>query len=405
MVDETILNATASGSTGDGLGSSGTNRTDEMFRAYRRQLKNRRGRALAYTVIGSLLLHASFVLVVAFVPAVSDALHLVNMFQGADFADESYNRTRIKDTTQEVVAIVNANDLFQYPESYFTPYHGTRLTPETANDFSDAFVVSTAPNFTPEPLFPLPTPVPTPRPTPAPPVVKPTPDATRSNANTNTAVASATNANNTNGNANNSNEEVAAEPTEQEAQKAKEQLGFPKINSRPFKDLLARGKTLHDAKQIDLNAKLEVEIEATRAKDGSLTDVKIVRATGSPEARQLALDFISALSDSRVLSRLEGMNRLNMAVTLDDEKVSTEIKSEMTSVDEASTMSKGLNGLLFFAILKQEGGEEAVQIYKKIKLTARDKHLIVNFAMPRAEAGTLITTQLAKPSEKAASSF
>lgn len=394
MLDETTLISAASGSAGDGLGSSGTNRADEMFRAYRRQLKNRRGRALAYTVIGSLLLHASFVLTVAFVPAVSDALHLVNMFQGADFADESYNRTRIKDTTQEVVAIVNANDLFQYPESYFTPYHGTRLTPETANDFSDAFVVSTAPNFTPAPLFPLPTPVP-----------KPTPDATRANANSaNTNVASATNANNTNA-ANNSNEEIAAEPTEQEALKAKEQLGFPKINSRPFKDLLARGKTLHDAKQIDLNAKLEMEIEAVRAKDGTLTDVKIVRATGSPEARQLALDFISALSDSRVLSRLEGMNRLNMAVTLDDEKVSTEIKSEMTSVDEAATMSKGLNGLLFFAILKREGGEEAVQIYKKIKLTARDKQLIVNFAMPRAEAGTLITTQLAKPVEKAASSF
>lgn len=396
MVDETILNAGSDG--------SGTNRADEMFRAYRRQLKNRRGRALAYTVIGSLVLHASLVLAVAFVPAVSDALHLVNMFQGADFADESYKRTRINDT-QEVVAIVNANDLFQYPESYFTPYHGTRLTPETVSNFNDAFVVSTAPNFTPEPLFPLPTPVPTPRPTPVAPVVKPTPDITRANANTNAAIASSTNANNANGNdnntnaPNNTNEEIAAtEPTEQEAQKAKDQLGFPKINSRPFKDLLARGKTLHDAKQIDLSQKLEMEIEATRAKDGTLKDVKIVRATGSPEARQLALDFISALSDSQVLSRLEGMNRLNMAVTLDAEKVSTEIKSEMTSVDEASTMSKGLNGLLFFAILKREGGEEAVQIYKKIKLSARDKQVVVNFAMPRAEAGTLISTQLAKPS-------
>ncbi|MCP9492881.1 MAG: hypothetical protein MSG64_00330 [Pyrinomonadaceae bacterium MAG19_C2-C3] len=392
MIDETTFSTQGNG--------AGSNRADEMFKAYRRQLKNRRGRALAYTVIGSLILHASFVLAVAFVPAVSDALHLVNMFQGADFADETYNRTRINDTTQEVVAIVNANDLFQYPESYFTPYHGTRLTPEPVNVFNDAFIVSTAPNFTPEPLFPVPTPVPTPRPTPVAPVVKPTPTTTPANANTNAAIASSTNANNTNA-ANNAKEEIAAdatEPTEQEAQKANEKLGFPKINSRPFKDLLARGKTLHDAKQIDLSAKLEMEIEAVRAKDGSLTDVKIVRATGSPEARQLALDFISALSDSRVLSRLEGMNRLNMAVTLDDEKVSTEIKSEMTSTDEATTMSKGLNGLLFFAILKREGGEEAVQIYKNIKLSARDKQVVVNFAMPRAEAGTLISTQLAKPS-------
>ena len=392
MIDETTYNTTGNG--------AGGNRADEMFRAYRRQLKNRRGRALVYTIIGSLLLHAGFVLAVAYIPAVSNALHLANMFQGADFADESYRRTKLNDSSLEVVAIINPNDLFQYPESYFTPYHGTQMTPGAANSFDDAFVVSTAPNFTPEPFFPQPTPMPTP----VPPVVKPTP-------NTNSGVANAANsngANNTNAtgssnntNANNTNEEVAAgtpEPTEQEALKARDELGFPKINSRPFKDLLARGKTLHDAKQIDLSDDLEMEIEAVRDKSGALKDVKVMRSTGSPEARQLALDFIAALSDSHVLGRLEGMNRLNMRVKLDKNKVSTEIKSEMTSVDEANTMSKGLNGLLFFAILKREGGEEAVQIYKKIKLSARDKQVVVNFAMPRAEAGTLISTQLAKPS-------
>lgn len=431
----TAIPVAASAVPDDDFGSH-INRADELFKAYKDQHARRRGRKFVNILAASILTHTLIALTVAYVPAVRNAFEMMTMFAGADVVDDAYRKSQINAQRDdlEVVAVVNANELFQYPDGYFLPYHGTQMTPEmtTASQAGqfvlaplpdaaapDAQVISSAPASAYNP-FAMGSAAPATEPFPS---ATPEPKRnsralaanksrsnrkananTNANLNTNAEVASvaASSSSNTISDATtsnaNSNDALAnaSDASETEVNQVRGEYGFPKINARPFKDLLAQGKTLADAGKIDVKGDFQMELEAVRQDDGKLKDVKILRSSGTPETEKLALDFIAALSDSNVLARLKGMTKLNVMVGVDKERVMTAIKSDMESADEAKKISDAMNFLLGVAILKREGGDEAVAIYKKIKLKNQNNQVLVNFDMPRAEAGTMINGQLAK---------
>ncbi len=373
------------------------NRAGELFTAYKVQQTKRRGRAFAYTIAGSLALHTCFVLAVAFVPSVSSALYLAGMFQGAEFADEDYRRGVLKEDIGREAVVVDANELFQYPDGYFSPnaFDPQPLEVTPSEVFPEAFIVSTAKqqSYKDEPLFPTPTP--TPKPTPEvvklspSPITKSSPEIAQNNTNSATASPSPT--------------PIDAQTSEPEAgaqmEKAAAESGvklFPKINSRPFKDLLAKGKQMQDAGEIDLNGALEMTVEAVRQDDGTLAEIRIISTTGTPALQQLAKDFVLALSDSRALIALEGAKNLRLNVTLDDKNVSTRVTSEMETAELAKKRADGYSGVLTLAQTFGTGGKEAVQIYKNTKVTSDKRQIVLTFAMPREQAGQLLAQQLSK---------
>ncbi|HEY9282063.1 MAG TPA: hypothetical protein VIP46_01285, partial [Pyrinomonadaceae bacterium] len=186
-----------------------------------------------------------------------------------------------------------------------------------------------------------------------------------------------------------------AEPQSvEEAERLAKESGtekFPVINTRPFEDLLKEGKRMKDAGEINLEGTVELTVEADRQEDGVLTNVEMTGGAASDEKmKQLAKDFISALSDSKILAALKGTKHLVMKLKLDAEQVDVRVTSDMTSPEEASRMASGYNGLLFIGAVSKKGKDEE-QLFKSVKVTSDAKQIVLTFNMPRKDAGALVS--------------
>lgn len=311
---------------------------------------------------GSIIAHALLIAAIVYVPAVRDTFALANTLSAFQVVSEDYKKTEV----HERATIINlaANQLY-YPYDL--------QNPPVADP---ALVETVAP--TPMPIVRQPRQrraraVPTPSPEPTPEVAENAGDPSASPS-------------------------PGASPAEpqsvEEAERLAKESGtekFPVINTRPFEDLLKEGKRMKDAGEINLEGTLEMMVEADRQEDGVLTNVEITGGAASDEKmKQLAKEFVSALSDSKILAALKGTKHLLMRLRLDAEQVDVRVTSDMASAEEASRMASGYNGLLFIGAVSKKGKDEE-QIFKSVKVTAEQKQIVLTFNMPRKDAGALVS--------------
>ena len=324
------------------------------------------------TLGASVAVHALFIAAVVYIPAVRDTFSLANTLSGLRFVEEDYTKTAVG---QRADVMLNfADNKLYYPPGYFSQ---TALPAPDAPQLVEEF---------------RPQPVPTPRrvkikPTPTP-EASPSPE----------AAGDETTAENE-GDPSASPSPGATPQTAEEAERIAKEANvekFPAINTKPFTDLLKQGKEMRDAKEIDLSGTLEMEAEGDRQEDGRLINVRVTGgAASNPKLVQLAKDFISALSDSKVLAALKGAQHLKMRVKLDDKEVSLRVLTEMASADEASTMSNGYNGLLWIGAQSKKGKDEEA-IFKSVQIAAEARQIVLTFNMPRKAAGDLLSKMIKK---------
>jgi hypothetical protein len=161
----------------------------------------------------------------------------------------------------------------------------------------------------------------------------------------------------------------------------------PKINSRPFKDLLAKYKKMKDAGELNLDGTIEMIIDADRRPDGTLTNIRPKLIKGDPKLVNAALDFVSALSDSRALVFLKDTKHLTMRVRANEANVSVSASTEVESAALAAVMSFGFNTLVRNASNSQR--DEAIY-YRSTNVTSSGKQVIVNFSMSRSDASAAL---------------
>lgn len=311
---------------------------------------------------GSIIAHALLIAAMVYVPAVRDTFALANTLSAFRVVSEDYKKTEVHE--RAVIINLAAQQLY-YPYDLQNPPAQDPMLVETV-----------AP--TPMPIVRQPrqrrvraTPTPSPEATPeiaenaGEPSASPSPGAS------------------------------PAEPQSvAEAERIAKESGtekFPVINTRPFEDLLKEGKRMKEAGEINLEGTLDLTVEADRQDDGVLTNVEITGGAASDEKmKQLAKEFISALSDSKILAALKGTKHIVMKLKLDDQQVDVRVTSDMTSAEEASRMASGYNGLLFIGAVSKKGKDEE-QIFKSVKVTSEEKQIVLTFNMPRKDAGALVS--------------
>src|SRR5882672_3618745 len=262
---------------------------------------------------GSIILHAVLAAGIFFIPAVRDALSIAVMFRGAGFVDRPYTKTRIENEG-DIVEITT--ERFRYPDGYFAM--DAQALPSPLPPIA----------FTPKSFPPAQLATPSPATT-ASPIASPA-TAIAAGANPSPSVSA--------------EDEKAKQKVEAELDRAAAENGVkrPKeINTRPFKDLLADAKKKKDSGEIDLTKPVEITIEADRDTDGKLKNAQVKDKRGDKKLEAVALDFISALSDSGVLDFLEGTNHLKLTVKIDDKTVEVSASSEVESEERARQMEKG----------------------------------------------------------------
>ncbi|MGI8655194.1 MAG: hypothetical protein ACR2LC_08255 [Pyrinomonadaceae bacterium] len=341
-------------------------------------------------LVGSIVLHTIAVASVIYIPAVRSALSLVNAFRGADYVSEDY--TAIDPRDVQILRFGNENGKFQYPPGYFAQNAlfttdpdliAAKLSPE---DYPQAQIVEIyKPEATPKPTpVPRSTPYTATTPTQTQPGALPTATPTTTTAQ-NTAQPNATPVV--------SPEKAKADAMEKQAAQLGVKL-FPKINKKPFVDLLAEGKRLNDAGEIDLSKPIQLELEADLKADGTLTNLRVVRGPQDKKLLDFALKFVSALSASRALSALDGAESLHLSLTADDKAIAAVASTQFESEQRATEKATGYNLLLGGGQLFKKD-EPAATILKSTSVAAKGKQVIVNFRMPRSTAGDIVTKQLA----------
>ena len=317
---------------------------------------------------GSIIAHAVLIAVMVYVPAVRDTFALASTLSAFQVVSQDYQKTEV----HERATIINLA-----AQQLYYPYD--LQNPPVADP---ALVETVAPTPFPVVRQPRPrrvraTPAPSPEATPevaenaGDPKASPSPGAS------------------------------PAEPqSAEEAERLAKESGvekFPVINTRPFEDLLKEGKRMKDAGEINLEGTLEMSVEADRQDDGVLANVEITGGAASDEKmKQLAKDFIAALSDSKILAALKGTKHIMMKLKLDAEQVDVRVTSDMASPEEAARMASGYNGLLFIGAVSKKGKEEE-QIFKSVKVTTEQKQIVLTFNMPRKDAGALVSKLINRP--------
>lgn len=314
---------------------------------------------------GSVVLHIILALCVIFIPPVRDALSIALVFSGGRFVDKPYTKTQIENEG-DIVELTT--EKFHYPEGYFA-MDQLPLPKASPTPFVRPFIPQPAFHPNPELLKPTPSPLPLPSPSAlakASPPPTPTVDP---------------------------EEEKARQQAEAELDKIAAENGVkrPKeINTRPFKDLLTAAKKKKDAGELNLDGQIELTIEADRADDGKLLNAQVQDKRGDKTLERVALDFVSALSDSGVLDFLEGTKHIKLMAKIDDKTVEVTASSEVESEERARQMEKGFSLLIVGGRIAKRGKDEETY-YNHTQVTSKDKEVSVKFSMPRSEMSQLIS--------------
>lgn len=311
---------------------------NELFANYELNRKSRWPRLLRTATL-SVVVHAAFVLIFWHGATIAAFWQLASLVTGSEYADQEYTLGQVK----ERAVIIKASDvLLDVPPDYVTS--------------KEDVVVEPTPEPTPE-ATPLPT---------------PTPETEE--------------------------ERLAREQREREAlEKAANSNGVRlpgQLNSRPFKDLLAKWNKEYEAGRLNLNNTIDVTVEADRKDDGTLENMELTGGSASdPAMVEVAKDLVAVLGATGALDFLEGARHLKLHLILDGQRLSVVASTELDSAERASSMAKVYSVGLTFRSWQKKGTDEG-QVWEKTSVSANGKTISVRFEMPRDQAGGLLAKQV-----------
>ena len=178
----------------------------------------------------------------------------------------------------------------------------------------------------------------------------------------------------------------------------------PVINQKPFEDFAVKGKEMFDQGKLNLNGAVDVRATGQRNDDGTLNPetVKIEWRTASDEnLALLAQQLVTALSQSKVLSALEGARGVEMELKLDQQNISIRIMSDLPSEAEARKFAEGYASMVLLGRLAKRGTDEG-ELYNNLKFNNEGAQFTMSFEMPKESAGRMISKMLAKKAADAA---
>ena len=324
----------------------------------------------------SVVLHGLFLVAVVYVPTLRGLLAVASAMSGIKFVSEDYDKTLLGQ--RATIIQLGPHEKLFYPPDYFG-------APEVAETTQLEPMVVEQPAPPPPPVYRprrVRTPRPAPQPSPSPEVAQATPSP-----------------------------EASPTPTDEARQKAQQELDEvekttgvrkPHINSKPWEDLADEGKQLFEQGKLNLNSSVDVNATAERADDGTLKpdSVNINWKQPPDETTELlARKLITAVSESEMLSTLDGAKGVDMSLKLDEKEISVVIGNEFASAAEAEKYANGYVLFLLYARASKSGTDEG-ELYNSVKLGQEGNRFIISFKMPKDVAGKMIANMLSKKAAK-----
>jgi hypothetical protein len=171
-------------------------------------------------------------------------------------------------------------------------------------------------------------------------------------------------------------------------------LGQPKrVSTKAFIDLLHKGRGMVESGEIDLNTPIEMEVSVERSRNGTLSNIGINQKIIAAPQRELAREFLEALSSSGALEFLDGVRSIVFTLRLNGETLSLSASSELLSAKKAAQWAHAGTLLLEVGASAKRGRDEET-IYKGASVSANGKRVTATLSLPRDTVASLLSKQL-----------
>jgi hypothetical protein len=329
-------------------------------------------RLVRYLTLTSTL-HIILIVSAIYIPALRNMFLIAFLFGNANYVDEQYVKANIQD-----YSITWVDGKFQYPVGYFSkeaPWN--QVVKEQVIEKPKLASVKEIKKKKPKPT-PKPTPeglasnLPTPSPTPE---TQELAEAEKEN-----------------------DEKPSEQEIEDEMHKQAEEANIkrpPKINTRPFKDLIAEATKMWESGELDLSGSIEMFIEADLAQDGTLKNIRVNKKKGDPKLEEMAKKFVQALSASRGLAFLDGVSHLSLSIKLNENSFNATANTQVPTAERASEMAEGYSSLLWTERMFRSDPDKAL-VLKNTKISSDGNNIVVKFSMPRTTAKALLSKHVPK---------
>ncbi|MCA1631793.1 MAG: hypothetical protein LC785_14245 [Acidobacteria bacterium] len=189
-----------------------------------------------------------------------------------------------------------------------------------------------------------------------------------------------------------------AQPESKSAPREAETEHFPVVNTLPFKELLAKALRLRADGSLGSEETFDFTVEADRMEDGRLHNVTVVGGASDARGawRGLTMDFVAAVSDSRLLAAFKDALHVSMRLRLDAQTSLASLSFEAPSESHARQLARGYDALLHMASLQQRGANSAA-VLNSLKVSASGKQFAVKLEMSREQLGNLLRQSLSLP--------
>ena len=165
------------------------------------------------------------------------------------------------------------------------------------------------------------------------------------------------------------------------------------FNRRPLTDFMRRVFSLQQRGELNLDNLFEIIIEGELDAEGVIQNREITQQTGDLALGQLAIEFVNALNKSGTLGFLNDGKRLRLAIASRENNFDISASYQLESNARAASMAKSYEMLLHVADMARRGRDEEI-LYKNLRVSSRDRELILNFSMPRETFCALLSKYL-----------
>ena len=176
----------------------------------------------------------------------------------------------------------------------------------------------------------------------------------------------------------------------------------PSFNVRPLEDVARRAKQLVEQGKLGRETTLDVSATAELAADGSLKreTVNVVWASAADETvTSLSDQLVNAVSDSRMLSALEGAKAVRLGLRLDGQNVSVLLAAELPSALEAQRYAEGYDMLRRVGLASKRATDEGA-LYEWLRFASDGKMFKMTFEGPRGAVARMVADALERSAAK-----
>ncbi len=162
--------------------------------------------------------------------------------------------------------------------------------------------------------------------------------------------------------------------------------GFGKINTAPIRDQVQRLYDAYKAGKLSFpQGKLRVGVTGRINADGSLSECRILVASGIEEIDRAAMAILDAVSASRALGPLHEMTSLTMVLSV-GEHAELSVVGFTNSEEAAANIVNLANAALLYARFRKVSDPGTMVILNNLKVSRTGQRVQAVVAMPRQKA-------------------